>query len=196
MNTDQFENLTRRFVSRGGSRRALLHLTAFLALPGLHALHSPASAAEVADAQCPPPATVYGYGSRRFAQTFRAQHSGQLTRLTINAIAMGSTTFEIRNTTRKGKPGRTVLASAQRIVRRLVEGETTPVTVEFVPGARVKKGERYALVITGIDGTSPSVQANSDPGCAGTLFDDDDLDDALRKDISNDIVFATFVTQA
>ena len=40
MNIDQFENLTRELVDRGGSRRTLLRLTAVLALPGLHALGS------------------------------------------------------------------------------------------------------------------------------------------------------------
>ena len=198
MDTDRFENLTRRLADRRGSRRMVLRLAGVLALPGLHALDSRAvSAAEVADAQCPPPTTVYGYGSHRFAQTFKAQHSGRLTRLTVNVMAMGSTKFEIRNTTRKGNPGKTVLASAEvSQIDRAPVALTTPLTIEFVPGARVKKGERYALVITGVGGTSPSMQANSDPGCAGTLFDDDDLDNRFSKETNNDIVFATFMTQA
>jgi hypothetical protein len=197
MNTDRFENLTRRLVDPRGSRRMVLRLAGALALPGLRMLVSAAAraAADVPDAFCPPPATVYGYGSHRFAQTFKAQATGLLTRVTINAIAAGPTKFEIRKTTSRGKPGKTVLASAivDDIIRPLVS-QTTPVTVGFTPGARVKMDELYALVITGVGGSLPNVQANSDPGCAGTLFDDDNLDKKFRKVSGYDIVFATYLT--
>ena len=198
MNMDRLETLTRKLVDRRGSRRTVLRVAGALALLRLHALDAPtASAAAVADARCPSPATAYGYRSHRFAQTFEAQHTGTLTRVTIYAVAAGSIKFEIRKTTRRGKPGKTVLASAQVIeIDRPLTDQTTPVTVEFTPGARVIKGERYALAIAGVAGSSPNVQANSDPGCAGALFDDNDLDNTFRRISGNDIVFATFVTKA
>ena len=90
MNMDRFENLTRQLVERGGSRRALLRLTAFLAPPGLHLLGSPlARAAEVADAQCPA-ATFSSYERQIIAQTFKAQHTGRLTRAWSPSNSSGS----------------------------------------------------------------------------------------------------------
>jgi hypothetical protein len=202
MNRHQFDTLTKRFVSRGGNRRSLLRLAAVLALPGTLALGSPsARAAEVADAQCPPPGTISGYGRKRLAQTFKAQHTGRLTRAKVWAHSPSSSNtddylFEIRTTTRKGKPSKTVLASAQvNDIVRSTFPQMTEVTIQFTPGARVKKGERYALVVTGVGGVSASLQSNESPGCAGTLFDDNDLNNKFIKD-TKDIVFATFVTKA
>jgi hypothetical protein len=202
MNTNQFDNLTKRLVDRGGSRRSLLRLTALLALPGPHALRSPSvRAAEVADAQCPSGA-INGYGRKRIAQTFKAKHTGRLTRATIHAHSPSPSNtddylIEIRTTTRKGKPGKTVLASAQvdNIVRSTFP-QTTEVPVVFSPGARVKKGERYALVVTGVGGISPSLRTNGEAGCAGALFNDSDLNNKFSKDTDVDLVFATFVTKA
>jgi hypothetical protein len=202
MNIDQFQNLTRRLVDRGGSRRSLLRLSAVLALPGLHALGSrSARAAEVADAQCP--TGIYqGYGRNRLAQTFKAQHTGRLTRATIHAYTPSTSNtddylIEIRTTTRKGKPTKTVLASTQvDDIVRLPAGQTTEVTANFTPGARVEKGTRYALVITGVGDASPNLRSNKEAGCAGALFDDDDLNNKFAKDTSTDIVFATFVTKS
>ena len=201
MHRNQFDNLTKRLGSRGGSRRPLLRLAGVLALPGLHTLGSPpARAAEVADAECPPGA-FNGYGRRRFAQTFKAQHTGRLTRATVYAHTTSASNtddylIEIRTTTRKAKPSKSVLASTQ--VNDIVKpptGQTTEVTAVFTPGAKVKKGERYALVITGVGDALPIVRSNSEPGCAGTLFDDQDLNNKFVKDTNADIVFESFVTK-
>ena len=90
MNMDRFENLTRRLVERGRSRRALLRLAGVLALPGLHLLVSPsARAAEVADAQCPA-GTFSSYERKVIAQTFKAQHTGLLTRAWSTSNSSGS----------------------------------------------------------------------------------------------------------
>jgi hypothetical protein len=208
MNMDRFDSLTRRFVSRGGSRRSLLRLTALLAPPGLHALGSPSvRAAEFADAQCPAPAGFHGYEKNSLAQTFKAQHTGRLTRATVYAISTSTPDtddylFEIRTTTRKGKPGKTVLAST--VVDNIVRpspGLTTEVTADFAFPARVKKGNWYALVITGLDGIPAALQTNraagqSGPKCTGTLFDDHNRDNIFIKDTSTDIVFTTVVTKA
>jgi hypothetical protein len=201
MDRDRFDNLTRLLLDLRGSRRALLGLTALLALPGIHALDSPsARAAEVADAQCP--SGIYqSYGRTCLGQTFKAQHTGRLTRATIHAHSPSSSNtdawqIEIRTTTRKGRPSKTVLASTQvdDIVRPPV-GQTTEVTTLFTPGARVKKGTRYALVITGVGGAYPIQRSNKEAGCAGTLFDDNDLNNKFIKDSSTDIVFAAVVTK-
>jgi len=208
MERDQFENLTRRLADRGGNRRTLLRLTAVLALPGLHALGVPAArAAEVADARCPAPGDFHAYEKNSLAQTFKAQHTGRLTRATVYAISTSTPDsddfqFEIRKTTRKGKPSAIVLAST--IVNNIVRpspGLTTEITANFALPARVKKGNWYALVITGLDGVPVAVQAKRgagerSPNCPGTLFDDHNRDNTFIKDTSTDIVFATFVTKA
>ena len=181
----------------------LLRLTAVLALPGLLALGSPAArAAEVAAAQCPaPPGLVYAFGANRLAQTFKAQHTGRLTQATIYAVAPSSADtddylIEIRNTTRKGKPGTTVLASTQ--VNNIVKpqtGQTTTLIADFTPGARVAKGMRYALVITGVRGVTATPQANSETGCAGALFKGGNGGKFIKV-TGYDIVFATVVTKS
>jgi hypothetical protein len=57
-----------------------------------------------------------GYGRKRFAQTFKAKHTGLLTQATVQ-LSAGSDGFlnrysiEIRRTSRKGKSTSTVLAS-------------------------------------------------------------------------------------
>jgi hypothetical protein len=202
MKKDRFDNLTRRLVDRGGSRRTLLRMAGILMLPGLRAISAPAvRAVEVPDAQCPAPATISGYGRKRLTQTFKAQHTGRLTRTKVWAHSPSPSNtddylFEIR-TTRNGKPSKTVLASAQvNDIQRSTFPQMTEVTIQFVPGAKVKKGERYALVVRGVGSASPSLQSNESPGCAGTLFDDGDLNNKFSKDANADIVFAAFVTKA
>jgi hypothetical protein len=51
-------------------------------------------------------------------------------------------------------------------------------------------------MISGGNGIASIAQSNSEPGCAGALFDDGDLDNKFIKDSSADIVFATVVTTA
>ena len=198
----RFENPTRPSSYRGGGRRAPLRLAAVVLLLGLHALGAQAArAGEVADAKCPPMGPFSGFGRDRFAQTFRAQHTGKLTRATILAHSPSPANtddwlVEIRKTTRKGKPGKTVLAATQvDDIVRPAPGQTTPVSVEFTPGARVEKGERYALVIARVNGAKPNVQSNTVPSCAGALFEDEDLDNAFRRYPGTHVVFATFVAK-
>lgn len=103
--------------------------------------------------------------------------------------------FEIRKTNRRGKPTATVLASVQ--VDNIVDppSGTTAVTANFTPGAPVRKGKRYALVLTWVNGFA-TVRVN-DEGCPGALFDDDDLDNRFIKDTSGgEMVFSTVVTTA
>ena len=204
MNTDRFENLTRRLVNRAGSRRTLLRLTAVLALPGLRALGSPAArAAEVDDAQCLT-GTFSSYERPVIGQTFKALHTGRLTRATVYAVAPSATNGDnyfigIHTTTRKGKPTKTILASAQaREIVRPPAGQVTEVTVNLTPGARVKKGERYALVVQGIGATVPSLLTNrpsgqATPNCPGVVFEF--VDNTFVKDSSTDVVFTTVVTK-
>jgi len=203
MNTDQFENLTRRLASFGGSRRSLLRWAGVLALPGLHALDSPAiRAAGVPDPHCAaPPGLVSAYGANRLGQRFKAQHTGRLTQATIYAVAPSAANtdaylIQIRTTTRRGKPGKTVLASTQ--VNNIVKppiGQTTPVIADFTPGARVKRGRRYALVITGVGGVMATPRTNNETGCAGVLFEGRG-GSKFSKVNDIDVVFDTVVTQA
>lgn len=190
----------------GGARRALRAAT-LVALLGLPSLAAPLTghAATVADARCAAPTTLDGYGRYRIAQTFTAKHTGRLTQATVFAHSPSPTNtddylIEIRETTPSGKPGKRALASTQiNDIVRPAPGQTTTVTADFSPGARVAKGTRYALVITGVGGASPSVRSNRSaahpaPNCPGALFDDNDLNNKFIKDTSTDIVFDTVVT--
>jgi hypothetical protein len=200
MNIVQFETLTRRLADRGGSRRTLLRSAAVLALPELRALGSrSARAAEVADAQCAaPPGLVSAYGANRLGQRFKAQHTGRLTQATVYAASASSTNadgylIEIRNTVRKGKPGTTVLASTQvNDIAKPPIGQTTTVTADFSPGARVEKGKCYALVITGLAGITAAPMVNSEAGCAGALFEGRG-GGKFAKVVGIDVVFDTLV---
>jgi hypothetical protein len=206
MGDNRFDSLTRHLLDLGGSRRTLLRVAVALALPGLHALVSPAARAAITPlaiaAECPAPAIFSGFGRHRFAQTFTAQHSGMLTLVLVWAHSPDPANtddylFEIRKTTRQGKPGKAVLASTQvNDIVRPAPGERTLVNAEFTPGAQVEKGKRYALVIAGLAGAYPSVQSNESPGCSGTLFDDNDLDNTFIKDTDADIVFTAYVTRS
>ncbi|HEU5433875.1 MAG TPA: hypothetical protein VFU81_19555 [Thermomicrobiales bacterium] len=203
MDDGQFDRLTRRLLNRTGNRRRALRLAGALALPGAQARGSAAAGAAtiVADAFCPTPATLTGFGRARFAQTFTAQHTGTLTRVQVFAHSPDPANtddyrFEIRKTTRNGKPGKTVLAST--VVNNVVRpapGQTTQVTAEFNPGARIEKGKRYALVLSCVNCSEPNVRSNTDPGCAGALFEDDGLTNTFTKDPGTDIVFSAFVTR-
>ena len=51
-------------------------------------------------------------------------------------------------------------------------------------------------MITGGNGIASAVQSNSEPGCAGTLFEDIDLNNKFVIVTSTDIVFATVVTKS
>ena len=50
-------------------------------------------------------------------------------------------------------------------------------------------------MITGLGFAEPILQSNESPGCAGTLFEDDDLSNRFTKNTDADIVFSTFVTR-
>jgi hypothetical protein len=205
MDRNQLDNLARRLVSQGGSRRTLLRWAGVLALPGLHALGSrSARAADVTDAQCPS-GTFSRYERKVIAQTFKAQHTGRLTRATVYAVAPSATNGDnyfigIHTTTRKGKPTRTIRAGASILdIIRPPAGQVTEVTVTYSPGARVTKEERYALVIQGIGPAVPSVLTNrpagqATPTCPGTLFTY--INNTFAKDPNTDLVFATVVTKA
>ena len=205
MDTERFDKLTRQLVDSGGSRRALLRLTAFLALPGLQMLGSPAArAAEVDDAQCLT-GTFSSYERPVIGQTFKALHTGRLTRATVYAVAprpMNADNYfiGIHTTTRKGKPTKNMLAGD--IISGIVSppaGQATEVTALFTPGAKVKKGERYALVVQGIGSAVPSLLTNrpsgqATPNCPGVVFEF--ADNTFVKGDSTDIVFTTAVTKA
>jgi hypothetical protein len=66
------------------------------------------------------------------------------------------------------------------------------VVATFSFGAPVKKGKRYALVLTETGG-SPAMQV-TDKDCGGARFEDDDLDNCLVKDPGDNVVFSTVVT--
>jgi hypothetical protein len=186
------------------SRRRALQFGTSLVLAGALRVLGGAGAAEAAivnDARCPVPGGgLSGFGRARFAQNFKAQHTGLLTQATVQlsgGSADGATNaflIEIRKTSRKGKPTATVLAAFPTpLMERPPSGETTPVVATFSPGASVRKDKHYALVLRQQAG-SPSVQTSL-KGCGGTLFEDDDLDNIFVKTpAGGDMVFTTKVT--
>jgi hypothetical protein len=170
MDKDKFDTLTRRWVARGGSRRTLLRWAGVLALPGLHALGSPAArAAEVADAQCPS-GTFSSYERKVIGQTFKAQHTGKLTRATVYAVAPSATNtddyrIEIWTTNRKGMPKAGLAFAYINNIVRPPAGQTMEVTANFLTPARVTKGKRYGLGIASLSSGVPvSLLSNRPPG--------------------------------
>src|SRR5215213_8202070 len=99
-----------------------------------------AKAADVDDAHCSAPGGgLSRYSTARFAQTFTVEHTGLLTKATVQAAggsagAINEFLIEIRTTSRKGKPTATVLASYKTpAFDRPSSGQTTPQVATFGP---------------------------------------------------------------
>ena len=186
-------------------RRSVLKVVSALAAGGLlPRLVSPgrAAAVEEADAKCEVNNDTGGRGGiLQFGQTFRAKHTGLLTRATITALGInGNEVFdiEIRKVNRKGKITTTVLASETGVAFPTPPSaaDFTTLDVTFTPAATVRKDKRYALVLrrqgTGADF---NLAVNPNNQCSGTLFEDATASGTFVKTpIKDDMVFATFVT--
>jgi hypothetical protein len=201
MNGPLFDALTRR-LSTIRSRRGALRLLAAGGLWPLLASPRRTDAAEEADARCEANNdTTRRFNSLQYGQTFRAQHTGRLTRATIEVGATNDIEdfdIEIRKVSKKGKITTTVLASAiaTDVPMPVVPGGTTTINVPFSPAAEVRKDKRYALVLrrqgTGIDF---HLAVNDNNQCGGTLFEDPEADNTFVKNpFGQDMIFATFVT--
>lgn len=190
-------------------RRHALKVGTGLALSGALRVFGTSDAVQadtVDDAQCPVPAgpCCAGFGRKRFAQSFKAKHTGLLTQVTVQVSGgslgtINAFRIEIRKASRTGKPKGEALATPFQtpLFDRPPDNQTTPVVATFDPGAPVRKGKRYALVLTQTNG-APSVQLNLD-GCGGALFEDDDDQGAIDNTFvkspgGGDMVFATVVT--
>jgi hypothetical protein len=202
MNGPLFDLLTRR-LSTTRSRRVALRMLAAGGLLPLLALPRRTDAAEEADAKCEANNdTTRRLDVPQYGQTFRAQHTGRLTRATIEVGATNDNEdfdIEIRRVSKKGKITTTVLASATAtdVPTPLVPGGTTTIAVAFSPAAEVRKDKRYALVLRRQGGAHDFHLAVNDKifQCDGTLFEDPEADNTFVKNpFGQDMVFATFVT--
>jgi hypothetical protein len=167
----------------------------------------------IADATCQLPWWGNLAGPRRFAQTFRSRHSGQLTRASIGLTYNGEgAAFDlaIRELDPEGKPGYVLASTAISNVPATNLGElpidggpTRTITGDFTSPARVVAGQMYALTLTQTErGTGwdelrgpLNMQATSDNPCPdGMLFTDRLADGAFYPQEGWDLAFSTEVT--
>src|SRR4051812_9408734 len=137
-----------------------------------------------ADAFCPTAAPNVALGSaRRFAQSFVALRSGQLTSASVNLVANlegANFALEIRNVDATGTPS--------DVLARTITGT-------FATPATVVAGQPYALAITGEPGNPFGVEGQQFNPCPdGFLFIDTDASETFQRKDAPDLVFATSVT--
>src|SRR3954469_10198490 len=154
-----------------------------------------------ADAFCPTAAPNVALGSaRRFAQSFVALRSGQLTSASVNLVANlegANFALEIRNVDVTGTPSdvlaRTSIANVPAI--DFFNDPPRTITGTFATPATVVAGQPYALAITGEPGNPFGVEGQQFIPCPdGFLFIDTDASETFQRKGAPDLVFATSVT--
>jgi hypothetical protein len=176
--------------------------------------HSRGDPVTRADAACNPPTWSSLAGDRRFAQTFRARRSGQLTRAAIGLTFNGEgAAFElaIRELDPQGKPGYVLASTTISDVPGtnldsppIDNGPTRTITGTFATPATVIARQGYAVVLTQTEpgtgweeGLAPfSMQASQDDPCSdGMAFGDRDADGGFSHSYPNwDLAISTEVT--
>jgi hypothetical protein len=138
-----------------------------------------AAASAVEDAHCDGPVDTAIFTSQRWAQTFTAEHTGELTRAQLDESglpAIGGQDFviDIRTVDAAGTPTNTVLASAAvNNVSVATFAAATAVTADFNPGVPVVAGHKYAAVITRTGGSGlVGIAGKSPSSCPGEAFSD------------------------
>ena len=156
-----------------------------------------ASADTVADASCSQVNNQNFTGSRRFVQSFTAQHSGKLAvaQVYVAGFANGDDfTVGVMSLDGSGVPTGTFLASAA--LPDVNAGATTTVlTAIFTSPATVVAGGTYGLSIEIAPGQgyiSRGTTAASS-GCTGTYFFDSLASNAFSPVSSTDMLFQTYV---
>ena len=121
---------------------------------------------------CPRSTVTFVSGAQRYAHTFTAPISGQLTsaQIEITAAEAGNDyTVEIRPLDGGGVPTANVLASA-RIEN--VAGLAQTLTAAFAAPPAVQTGTGYAVVITEERGSFYALRIRAVADCSGQLFSD------------------------
>ena len=151
------------------------------------------------DATCHPATSISLKGFRRYAQTFVARRSGQLTSASfkLNFNHEGAAfDLAIRAFDANGRPS-TVLASTM-IANVPATSDTDPprtVIGVFAAPATVVAGQIYALAVTGLSNMTYNIQAGPDDPCPdGIAFLDPQADGSFLPQPAYDLTFTTFVT--
>jgi hypothetical protein len=121
---------------------------------------------------CPRSTAALVSGAQRFAHTFTAPISGQLTsaQVEITSVEAGNDyTVEIRPLDGAGVPTASVLASA-RIEN--VAGNSQTLTATFAAPPAVQTGTGYAVVMTEERGSFYALRIRAVADCSGQLFSD------------------------
>ena len=150
-----------------------------------------------ADATCPGPYDD-GIGFPRFAQTFRALRSGQLTSVSVELFSNDEGAdfdLEIWSVNETNEPS-TILAGTTIInVPATIAPGPRPITGTFAAPAPVVAGLRYALVVTGQPDQTLALRGHLNNSCPdGILFTAQTVTGALTALPVYDLGFATFVT--
>jgi hypothetical protein len=135
--------------------------------------------------------------AQRFAQTFTAPGSGQLTSaqaVVTDTSAGDDFVMEIRTLDNTGTPTTTVLASAAVFdVPAVAAPQTRTLTGIFTPPAPVVAAQSYALVLTGIQG---SLVIRIVPGdtCPGQHFRDSQTNETFTSGGTDDMVCSVTIS--
>jgi hypothetical protein len=153
----------------------------------------------VADATCPGPGNSAVTGPRRFAQTFVALRSGQLTSATIELDGSqdgADFVVEIRAVDESGVPTTTVLATTtvDNVPSTPLGSPPRAITAFFATPATVIAGQTFALSLTVGVSQAFAVDAHDNNPCGdGRLFADPFADGTFNPVGNVDMVYATFV---
>jgi hypothetical protein len=150
-----------------------------------------------ADAACPGPYIGMTFGPR-FAQTFRALRSGQLTRAAVELHsndAGADFDMEIWSVDAANAPSTVLAGTTIANVPETVAPGPRTLAATFPAPATVVAGLRYALVITGRLNQTFRLWAHGDDLCPdGIFFIATTPTGAFTAAPTSDLGFATFVT--
>ena len=158
----------------------------------------PPAAPQTVTVTCPGDtgAGIFG-GPRRYAQTFTAPISGQLTAAQIEIGVLspeGDFTAEIRTVDGTGTPTTTVLASTRiENVPHTPSPFRVPLNITFAAPASVQAGTAYALVVAIDAGQGFQLWIRGGDVCPGQLFSALGDTDPFFRHTSLDMIFSVTI---
>jgi hypothetical protein len=180
--------------------RRLVQCSGFWLIVALSLIPATASAETVADANCSQANNQNFTGSRRFVQTFTAEHTGRLTvaQLSVSSFTNGDDfTIGVMSLDGSGVPTGTFLASAA--LPDVNGSGSLPVnlTAIFSSPAAVVAGGTYGLSVEIAPGQAYISRATAAAsGCSGTYFVDSSATNVFGPIASADMLYKTFVEVA
>jgi hypothetical protein len=179
--------------------RGVVAVTAGLLIASLP---SQANAQGSLDANCPGPREFafasMGGGTSRFAQSFTAGITGEITSAQVDVTKQGTAgdyRLDINEVDAAGAPTNTILASAAIPDAAVPAGDST-ITGSFANPAQVSAGQGYALIVTRPTSSGLAVGVRTGNDCPGRLFFSNTQTGAFAQlGETYDLIFAVFVRE-